>query len=186
MRFSFAESMCDPDHYVPLALAAERSGYTSFSIPDSICYPQTSDSKYPYTKDGNREFLDGRPFIDPFILAATLGAVTETLRFTTFVVKLPIREPILVAKQAMSVAVMTKNRFGFGIGLSPWPEDYDVCGQSWQGRGKRMDEMIEILRGLETGEFFGFDGAHFKLQSIKMSPAPTVRGDRPRRGCAQG
>ena len=175
MRFSFAESMCDPDHYVPLALAAERSGYTSFSIPDSICYPQTSDSKYPYTKDGNREFLDGRPFIDPFILAATLGAVTETLRFTTFVVKLPIREPVLVAKQAMSVAVMTKNRFGFGIGLSPWPEDYDVCGQSWPGRGKRMDEMIEILRGLETGEFFGFDGAHFKLQSIKMSPAPTVR-----------
>ena len=175
MRFSFAESMCDPDHYVPLALAVERSGYTSFSIPDSICYPQTSDSKYPYTKDGNREFLDGRPFIDPFILAATLGAVTETLRFTTFVVKLPIREPILVAKQAMSVAVMTKNRFGFGIGLSPWPEDYDVCGQSWQGRGKRMDEMIEILRGLETGEFFGFDGEHFKLQPVKMSPAPTVR-----------
>ncbi len=175
MRFSFAEAMCDPDHYVPLALAAERGGFTSFTIPDSICYPEVSDSTYPYTPDGNREFLDGRPFIDPFVLTATLGAVTETLRLTTFVVKLPIRQPVLVAKQAMSLAVMTKNRFGFGIGISPWPEDFSICEQSWAGRGKRMDEMIEILRGLETGEFFGFSGEHFELERIKMSPAPTAR-----------
>ncbi len=175
MRFSFAESMCDPSHYVPLALAAERSGYTSFAIPDSLCYPETSDSKYPYTPDGDREFLDGKPFIDPFVLASTLGAVTETLRMTTFVVKLAVRQPVLVAKQAMSVAVMTNNRFGFGIGLSPWPEDFSICEQPWEGRGKRMDEMITILRGLETGEFFGFEGEHFQLQRIKMAPAPTQR-----------
>ena len=175
MRFSLAESMCDPSHYVPLAIAAEGSGYTSFAIPDSLCYPETSDSKYPYTPDGNREFLDGRPFIDPFVLAASLGAVTQTLRLTTFVVKLAVRQPVLVAKQAMSVAVMTNNRFGFGVGLSPWPEDFSICEQPWAGRGKRMDEMIEILRGLETGEFFGFEGDHFKLQRIKMSPAPTRR-----------
>ncbi len=175
MRFSLAESMCDPSHYVPLAIAAEDSGYTSFAIPDSLCYPETSDSKYPYTPDGNREFLDGQPFIDPFVLAASLGAVTQTLRMTTFVVKLAVRQPVLVAKQAMSVAVMTNNRFGFGIGLSPWPEDFSICEQPWAGRGKRMDEMIEILRGLETGEFFGFEGDHFKLQRIKMSPAPTRR-----------
>lgn len=175
MRFTFAEAMCDPEHYVPLAKAVERSGYTSFTIPDSIGYPEVSESRYPYTADGNREFLDGRPFIDPFVLAATLAAVTDTLRFTTFVVKLPIRQPVLVAKQAMSLAVMTHNRFGFGIGLSPWPEDFAMCEQSWEGRGQRMDEMIEILRGLETGEFFGFSGQHFQIERIKMSPAPTVR-----------
>jgi len=115
MRFSDAETMCDPTHYVPLALSAECAGYTSFTIPDSVCYPETSDSKYPYTKDGNREFLDGKPFIDPFVLISTLAAVTETLRFTTFVVKLAIRQPVLVAKQAMSVATMSNNRFGFGV-----------------------------------------------------------------------
>ena len=47
-----------------------------------------------------------------------MGAVTERLRFTTFVVKLPIRHPVLVAKSAASVAVLTGNRFGFGVGLS--------------------------------------------------------------------
>jgi len=173
MRFSYAESMCDPGHYLPLALAAEQAGYTSFCVPDSILYPETSDTKYPYTKDGNREFLEGRPFIEPFSLIPALGAVTERLRFTTFVVKLAIRNPVLVAKQATSVAVLTHNRFGFGIGISPWPEDFAACGVSYERRGERMDEMIEILRGLQTGAFFGFRGKHFRIDRIKLCPVPT-------------
>src|SRR5690242_17312837 len=120
MRFSYAEALCDPTHYVPLARAAEEAGFDSFVVPDSVCYPEVSDSTYPYTPDGNREFLDGKPFIEPFSLIPALGAVTSRLRFTTFVVKLPIRHPVLVAKQATSVAVMSNNRFGFGIGTSPW------------------------------------------------------------------
>lgn len=173
MRFSFAESMCDPSQYLPLAVAAEAAGWTSFVVPDSLCYPEVSDSKYPYTPDGNREFLDGKPFIEPFSLIPAMGAVTERLRFTTFVVKLAIRQPVLVAKSACSVAVLTGNRFGFGIGLSPWPEDFRVTGVEWKGRGKRMDEMIEIIRGLATGEYFEFHGEYFDIESIKMSPAPT-------------
>jgi probable F420-dependent oxidoreductase len=173
VRFSLAEAMCDPGHYLPLAVAAEGAGYTSFTIPDSICYPEVSDSKYPYTPDGNREFLEDKPFIEPFTLIPAMAAVTERLRFTTFVVKLPIRNPVLVAKSVASVAVLSGNRFGFGVGLSPWPEDFRVCGQDWKSRGKRMDEMIEIIRGLTTGDFFGFQGEHYELERIKLCPTPT-------------
>jgi probable F420-dependent oxidoreductase len=173
MRFSYAESMCDPSQYIPLVIAAEEAGYTSYTVPDSICYPEVSDSKYPYTPDGNREFLEGKPFVEPFVLIPALAAVTERIRFTTFVVKLAIRQPVLVAKQAMSVAVMSDNRFAFGVGLSPWPEDFRVAGAEWKGRGKRMDEMIEIIRGLGTGEFYEFHGDYYDVESIKMSPAPT-------------
>ena len=172
MRFSFAESMCDPSHYLPLAIAADQSGWTSMVVPDSICYPEVSDSKYPYTPDGNRHFLEDKPFIEPFTLIPAMGAVTERLRFTTFVVKLPIRHPTLVAKSVSSIAVLTGNRFGFGVGLSPWPEDFRVCGQEWSSRGKRMDEMIEIIRGLTGGGFYEFHGEHYDLESIKISPTP--------------
>jgi len=173
MRFSYAESMIDPGFYLPLARAVEEAGYTSFVVPDSICYPEVSDSKYPYTPDGNREFLEDKPFLEPFSLIPALGAVTTTLRFTTFVVKLPIRHPVLVAKSVTSVAVLTGNRFGFGIGLSPWPDDFRICGQPWRGRGTRMNEMIEIIRGLARGGFFEFHGEHYDLESIKISPTPT-------------
>jgi probable F420-dependent oxidoreductase len=173
MRFTFAESMCDPSHYAPLAIAADRSGWSSFAVPDSLCYPEHSDSKYPYTPDGDRGFLADKPFLEPFTLIPALGAVTERLRFTTFVVKLPIRQPVLVAKQAASVAVLTGNRFGFGVGLSPWPEDFQVTGTDWKNRGTRMDEMVEILRGLLTGEFFEFQGQHYDVPSIRINPVPS-------------
>lgn len=173
MRFAYAESMCDPAQYAPLAKAAEAAGWDSFTIPDSLCYPEHSDSKYPYTPDGNREFLEGKPFIEPFVLVPTLAAVTERIRFTTFVVKLAVRNPVLVAKQATSIAVLSGNRFGFGVGLSPWPEDFEVCEQPWKARGARMDEMIAIIRGLSTGEYFSFKGEHYDLRSIKIAPTPT-------------
>ena len=97
-----------PTHYLPLAQAAEEAGWTSFIVPDSICYPEVSDSKYPYTPDGDRHFLEDKPFIEPFSLIPALAAVTTRLRFTTFVVKLPIRQPVLVAKSVSSVAVLER------------------------------------------------------------------------------
>lgn len=173
MRFTFAESMCDPRQYAPLAVEAEAAGFDSFTVPESIFYPKQSDSTYPYTPDGDRSFLENQPFIEPFVLMGALGAVTERLRFTTFVVKLPMRHPVLAAKQATSVAVLTDNRLGLGVGISPWPDDFRVLDIPWKGRGKRLDEMIEILRGLATGEFFEFHGEHFDVEAIKLCPAPT-------------
>ena len=172
MRFTFAESMCDPHQLIPLAQAAEDAGYTSFTVPDSICFPQYSDTLYPYNQDGNREFLDGKPFIDPFALMAALGASTTTLRFSTFVIKLPIRHPVLAAKQATSVAYLTRNRVTLGVGLSPWPEDYLITGTEWKDRGARLDEMIEILRGLTTGEFFEYHGRFYDIPALKLCPVP--------------
>jgi probable F420-dependent oxidoreductase len=172
VRFSFAESMCDPSHYLPLAVEAEQAGFDSFTVPDSICYPESSDSRYPYTADGDRRFLEDKPFLDPFCLISALGAVTQRLRFTTFVVKLPIRQPVLVAKQVASVAVLTGDRFALGVGLSPWPEDFTVTGTDWATRAARMDEMIEIVRGATRGGYFTYAGKHYHLPSLKICPTP--------------
>ena len=107
--------MIDPGFYLPLVREAEAAGWDTFIVPDSICYPEESDSTYPYTPDGSREFLEDKPFIEPFSLIPALAAVTETIRFTTFVVKLPVRHPVLAAKSATSVAVLSQNRFGLGV-----------------------------------------------------------------------
>ena len=172
MRFTYAEAMTDPSFYIPLAKAAEAAGYTSMTVPDSIAYPFESDSKYPYTPDGSREFLDGKSFIETFVLAAALGAVTTTLRFTPFVLKLPIRPPALVAKQAGSLAALIGDRLSLGVGTSPWPEDYELMGVPFARRGKRMDECIEIIRGLTTGDYFEFHGEFYDIPKTKMTPAP--------------
>jgi probable F420-dependent oxidoreductase len=173
VRFSYAESMIDPSFYIPLAQAAEAAGYDSMVILDSICYPQDATSTYPYSPDGTREFLDGKPFLEPFSLIPALGAVTTRLRFVTFVLKLPVRNPVLVAKQVTSTAVLTGNRMLLGVGTSPWREDYDILGVPWERRGRRMNECIDIIRGLAAGGYFRYDGSLLNVPPVKMAPVPT-------------
>ncbi|PLW85989.1 LLM class F420-dependent oxidoreductase [Halioglobus japonicus] len=162
--------MCDPDHYFPMAQAAEAVGYDGIVIPDSICYPQEASSKYPYNKDGSREFLESVPFLESLIAVAGMAAVTERIRFATFVYKLAVRQVAPVAKQVQSIQALSGNRFDFGIGISPWEEDFAVCDVLWEKRGKRFDEQIDILRGLESGEFFGYDGEMIQMPANKMCP----------------
>ena len=173
MRFSYAESMTDPSFYASLARAAEEAGYHSMVVPDSICYPQHSASVYPFNPDGSREFLEDKPFLEPFSLIPALGAVTSRLRFVTFVLKLPVRNPVLVAKQATSTAVLTGNRLVLGVGTSPWREDYEVTGVPWARRGQRMDEELQIIRGLSAGGYFEHHGRVFDIPPVKISPVPT-------------
>jgi probable F420-dependent oxidoreductase len=164
--------MVDPSYYLPLARAAEEAGYDSFVVPDSICYPEVSDTTYPFNPDGSREFLEDKPFLEPFSIIPAMGAVTDRIRFVTFVIKLPIRHPVLVAKQVTSTAVLTDDRLVLGVGTSPWPEDYEITDVPWARRGKRMDEMIIVMRGLMAGGFFEFHGEIFDVPSIKMCPTP--------------
>ena len=173
MRFTYAEALTDSTYYVPLAQAAEAAGYDSMTIADSLIYPSEGGDDYPYTQDGNREFLQGKEFIETLVLCAVLGQATTTLRLTPFVLKLPIRPPVLAAKQAASVAFLTGNRLALGVGLSPWKEDYAVMGIPWEKRGKRLDECIDIVRGLTNGGEFSYQGEFYDIQPITQTPAPT-------------
>lgn len=173
MKFSYHHSMCPVEQYVPLTQEAEKLGFTGITMPESICYPKEATSQYPYNDDGSREFLESVPFMDPFILSAHLAAATETIEFTTSVYKLAIRQPVLAAKQLTSLAILSNNRFNFGVGISPWEEDFDIAQIPFAKRGKRMNEMIDIVRGLMTEEYFGYEGEIFQIPEVKFCPAPT-------------
>jgi alkanesulfonate monooxygenase SsuD/methylene tetrahydromethanopterin reductase-like flavin-dependent oxidoreductase (luciferase family) len=173
VRFTYAEAMTDATFYLPLAQAAEAAGYTSITVADSLAYPKDSDSVYPYTPDGSRTFLEDKEFIETFVLCAAMGAATTTLRFTPFVLKLPVRPPVLVAKQAASVAALTGNRLALGVGISPWREDFEIMGVPFEKRGRRMDECMDIVRGLTAGGYFEFHGEFYDIPAVKICPAPT-------------
>ena len=173
MRFHYAESMTTVANMLPLARAAEEYGYAGFAIPDSLIYPKASDTTYSYTDDGGREFLENKPFVESFILAAAIGAATTRLELTTNVVKLPVRPPLYSAKLAASVAALTNDRFNFGVGLSVWPEDYAVMGVPYEKRGKRFDECIAIVKGLCAGGYFEFHGEFYDIAPVKLNPVPS-------------
>jgi alkanesulfonate monooxygenase SsuD/methylene tetrahydromethanopterin reductase-like flavin-dependent oxidoreductase (luciferase family) len=72
------------------------------------------------------------------------------------------------------LAVLTGNRFVLGVGSSPWPDDYEIVQLPWEGRGRRFDECIEIVRGLAAGGYFEFHGEFYDFPAIKMEPVPSV------------
>ena len=137
--------MFPADHLLPMARAAEAAGFDSITVPDSVFYPETVSADYPYSADGGRFWPADTPFVDPFISIAAMAAVTERIRFLTNVVKLPIRDPLMVAKQLSSMAVLSDERVALGVGLSWIPEEFTWTHTDMRTRGKRADEMIEIV-----------------------------------------
>lgn len=175
MRFSILTGLGGTGDYTQLALVAEASGFHSLAIPDSIFYPEITESDYPYMNtDAVRQVLDGVPVLDPFVAMATMAAVTDTLRFYPAVMKVPVRQPLVLAKALSSLAVVTGNRVSLGAGLSPWKEDFTFNGVDFDLRGKLFDECLEIIRAAMSGEYFEHQSDNFTIGRCKLSPVPTA------------
>lgn len=71
------------------------------------------------------------------------------------------------------MAALSGNRLGLGVGISPWPDDFEIMGVPFEKRGARMDECIDIVRGLTAGGYFEYHGEYYDLPPIKISPVPT-------------
>lgn len=174
-KFSLAVAMSPLDQIVELARTAEECGFASIALPDSLFYSETVSADYPYTPDGSRMWTADTPWPDPLIAAGAMGAATSTIRFYTQVLKLGSRNPLLLARQVLTVAALTQNRFGLGVGIGWSPEEFRWCGVPYERRGKRVDEMIGILQLVLDGGMVDYHGEFFDFDKLQMSPAPTVR-----------
>jgi probable F420-dependent oxidoreductase len=173
MQYTCAIPMCPIDQLIEIAKTAEEVGFDNIAMPDSIFFMEKQSADYPYTPDGSRMWDENTPWVDPLIAAGAMGAVTSTLRFYTNVMKLGSRNPVLMARQVGSVANLTNNRFGFGVGIGWAPEEFEWCGQPYAKRGKRVDEMIEVIKLLLAGGMVEFHGEFYDFERLQMSPAPT-------------
>lgn len=164
--------MTPPDELLTLARAAEATGWDAIAMPDSVFFPEQAAADYPYTSDGERFWDAEVPFVDPFVAIPAMAAATERIAFYTNVHKVVLRHPLLVAKQLGSLAALFEGRIGWGLGLSWMPEEFAWLGQDMSTRGKRLDEIIPILRGALQPGFTEFHGAQYDFGRLAMSPAP--------------
>jgi probable F420-dependent oxidoreductase len=174
MKFSLGIAMSPLDQLTELARTAEECGYASVALPDSLFYSEKVSADYPYTPDGTRMWNEETPWVDPMVAAAAMGAVTDRIGFYTQVLKLGSRNPLLLARQIGSVANLTGGRFGLGVGLGWAPEEFEWCGAPYENRGKRADEMIEVLRLVLGGGMVEYHGEFFDFDRLRMSPAPAA------------
>ncbi len=170
MQFTLNIAFCDASHYIPLAKCADECGWSSIAVADGLFYYESVSTPYPYSKTGERFWRGDTPFPDPFTIITAMAMVTKNIKFYSNVLKLPVRDPLLTAKQVSTAAYLSNNRVGLGIGLSPWPEDFELLNQQWSNRGPRSAEMVEIIRGVMTGDMFEFHGKYYDIPRLQIAP----------------
>jgi len=173
MRFTLQLGFARYPDYQQIARTAEEAGFSCIGLPDSFFYPQRTESEYPYADTSMiRGYIEAMPFIEPLVAMSWMAAVTTRVRFYPSVLKVPTRQPLVLAKALSSLAVLCDERILLGAGLSPWKEDYSYNGVAFEKRGKLMDECIAILRGAMSGAYFEYHSEHYDFGPMKMHPVP--------------
>lgn len=175
MKFALLLGFSHYRDFPALARAAEAAGFNSVCMPDSLFYPKATESEYPYNDtEVVRQYISDTEFIEPFIAMATMAAATSRVRFYPSVLKVPVRQPLVLAKLLTSLAVVSNGRVALGAGLSPWKEDFTYNGVRFERRGALMDECIEIIRGVMTGKYFEYHSENYDFGPLRISPVPAT------------
>ncbi len=174
MKFVLSTSFSSVAHLTALAPVADTHGWDAMSFSDHVVHPEQIKTPYPYTKDGSRRWQAYTDWPDPWVMIGALAAITKNLRFTNNVFVLPMRNPYLVAKAVSTAAIISNNRItpAFGVGWSR--DEFELMQQDFTTRGKRADEMIEVMRLLWTGKMVSYQGKHYQFEPMEMNPAPTA------------
>jgi len=155
-----------------LAQLAEKAGFDSVLAVDHVVFPDNYDSTYPYAATGRLPWGRAGAFPDPLIWIAYAAAVTTRLRFITGVIILPLRNPLLLAKQVATLDSMSGGRFELGIGVGWLKEEFQAMGVPFERRGKRADEYIAAMRALWAGDGASFAGEFVNFEKVSCNPKP--------------
>ncbi|MCH7867413.1 MAG: LLM class F420-dependent oxidoreductase [Myxococcales bacterium] len=175
MKFWQSLAYSEPDQLIGIARICDELGFDGAFVSDHMFYPKDFEKKYPYSEDGDPGFTAETPWPDSWVSIASMAAVTTKLRFTTFIYLLGLRNPIEVAKSTSTLGLMTDNRFALGVGAGWMREEFEAMGVEFKTRGKRLDESIEVLHKLWSGELVEHHGDHFNFDPLLICPVPQKR-----------
>jgi probable F420-dependent oxidoreductase len=174
MRFTVWNTGANPTEYIAIAQAAEAAGWDSLCLNEGTFQPEKQEDKvYPFSADGQRSWSADTPYLEPMILLPAVATHTQRLRFLTFVLKLPLREPLTFGKQVATAAILMNNRLDLGVGMSWMPQEFQYCGLNWETRRERFLESVDILRLVLSGEMVEYHGKVFDFGRLMERPVPT-------------
>jgi probable F420-dependent oxidoreductase len=172
VKFILPLAFSDPTHAVPMARAADETGWHAVTVSDHVVHPEKIRSRYPYTEHGGPRWEPDTPWPDPWVTIGAMAAATTRLRFMTNVFVLPMRNPFQVAKTVGTAAILSGDRVSLGIGMGWMEDEFDLLEQPFRRRGRRADEMIEVMRTLWKGGMVEHHGEFYDFPRLQMSPAP--------------
>ena len=155
-----------------VARVAEEVGFAGLALIDHVVVPVERAHVHP---SGEPRISEDMGFLDPFTLAAFLAGVTTRLKFLSFSYVLPARDPFSVAKQVGTAAMLSGYRVILGAGVGWLDEEMALMGHDPRTRGRRADEMLEIIRDFWDDGYAERSGTFYDVPRSGMFPRPEQR-----------
>ncbi len=168
-------SGADPAVIEAVGNAADRCGFATLWAGEHVVMVDRPDSVYPYSDDGRIAVPSDADWLDPLAVLAFVAARTTRIRLATGVLLLPEHNPLIVAKQAASLDVLSQGRFVLGIGVGWSAEEFAALGVPFAGRGARTGEYVEAMRTLWRDDPSSFNGEYVRFQRVRCFPKPVRR-----------
>lgn len=173
IRLPSAGAKVTPENMVSVARWAEELGFHSLWVSDHVVLPEKVGSPYPYDWENHRwPNPANTPWLDPLLALGWAGAVAPSLKLGTSVMVVPLRHPMLLAKQLASLDFLSGGRVILGAGAGWMEEEFDLIGVPFARRGSRTVEMVELMRAFWRGEMVNFQGEFYQAANCQMYPRP--------------
>jgi len=158
-----------------VARRAEALGFESVWMPEHLVFPLRIESRYPYAADGVPPIVPESPLLDPLMILTALAAVTARIRLGTNVYVLPLRHPLVTARLAVTLDVLSGGRLTLGVGVGWLAEEFHAVGVDFATRGARARECVRAMRALWTEPEPAFQGKFFSFGPVRFEPKPVQR-----------
>jgi probable F420-dependent oxidoreductase len=159
-----------------VAAHAEDAGYHSVWLFDHLFTPTKLDSKYPYSPDGSYPMHPDFPFYDPVAVMGVLAGATTRVRFGTRVLIATYRDPVVLAKELATIDALAGGRMILGVGAGWMAEEFAAVRVPMEGRFRRMDEHIALMRQAWQQGISAFDGMLYSHPEAGFRPQPPQAG----------
>ena len=173
MKFGISTFVTDDGiDAVTLARAIEERGFAALSVAEHTQIPVSRESPFPSGGEVPDKYYRT---LDPFVTLAAAAAVTSSIELITGVALLIQRDPIITAKEAASIDLISGGRFALGVGAGWNLEEMRQHGTNPKTRGARLDESIEAIKALWTTEPAEYHGQIVDFEPLYMRPKPVQR-----------
>lgn len=176
----------DPGSWQPMldqARAADAGGVDRLVVSDHVVFGENLEA-YARPEVGGME--GGRQptgpdglWLEPLIVLTTVAAITSRIRLGTGILLAALRRPIVLAKQAATIDVLSGGRLDLGVGIGWQREEYDAAGLSFERRGRLLDDTLLVCQTLWREQRASVDTADLRFDGIHQMPKPLQPGGVP-------
>ena len=151
----------DAGEVVTVARAVEAAGW------DGLAFTEHPAPGYRWLAEGG-----GHQTLDPFVALGAAAAVTERIKLLTYLAVVPYRNPLLLAKAAATVDMISNGRFILGMGTGYLKGEFFALGVDFDERNALFDEALDVMPLHWSGERFSYEGKHFNARDLIARPSP--------------